>query len=368
MAGRDDGSRVRRAEPTDEGARTTEGRLRRRRLGSSAVEVTELGLGGAALGNLYRPVDDADARATVEAALAGGVDYIDTAPYYGYGLSEERVGAALAGCPPGSPVLSSKVGRLLLPRAGPPRSDQGFVAARSCDAVFDYTYDGVMRSWEASLRRLDRARIDVLLIHDIGAQTHGAADHPAVFEIAMQGAYRALDQLRRSNDIGAIGLGVNECAVCIEAMERGDFDCLLLAGRYTLLEQGALDALLPACATRGVSVIVGVPFNSGALVENPGEKLHYDYGIAMPAVTERIEALRRICAAHGVALPAAALRFPLLHERVAAVIPGARTPEEACSHRSWLDTSIPDSLWSDLVQAGLLDPRAPTAGVDKGSP
>ncbi|MGI9658801.1 MAG: aldo/keto reductase, partial [Gaiellaceae bacterium] len=262
-----------------------------------------MGFGGAALGNLYAPVDDATAEATVAQALAVGVGHFDTAPYYGYGLSEQRLGRALAGVERSAFTISSKVGRVLVPRAGGARSDQGFVDAHAFDPVFDYSYEGVMRSFESSLDRLAVDRIDVLLLHDIGALTHRRA-HPERFRVAMSDGLRAMVQLRDAGAIGAIGLGVNECAVCIEALERADLDCILLAGRYTLLEQTALDELLPLCDARGVSLVVGGPFNSGVLVEP--DLRHYDYAEPPAEIIERVERLRGGCAAHDVPLAAAA--------------------------------------------------------------
>jgi D-threo-aldose 1-dehydrogenase len=329
--------------------------------------VTPLGFGSAALGNLYAAVDDEVATATVETALQLGVRLFDTAPYYGYGLSEKRLGAALAASGASDIVVSTKVGRLLVPRQGEPRSDQGFVNALCFDPVFDYSHDGVMRSVEASLDRLGRDRIDVLLIHDIGTQTHGDDRHAEVFESAMEGGYRALEKLRRAGQIGAIGLGVNECAVCIEAMERGDFDCFLLAGRYTLLEQGAMRALLPACEKRGISIIVGGPYNSGILVEGSDAAANYDYRPAPPDVRERVARIAAVCRSHGVPLPAAALQFPLRHPTVACVIPGARTPLEVRAGVGWFEHRISDSLWSDLISEGLLDPEVALATPAPGA-
>ncbi|MBW2396310.1 MAG: aldo/keto reductase [Deltaproteobacteria bacterium] len=338
----------------------------RRRLGRTSVEVTRLGFGSAALGNLYDVIDDTAATATVTAALDAGVGYFDTAPFYGYGLSEQRLGCALASSAHEEVVLSSKVGRLLTPRTGPARSDQGFVGALPFDPVFDYSYDGVMQSVEASLRRLSRSRIDILLLHDVGAQTHGKENHTNIFEIAMSGGYVALDELRRAGDIGAVGLGVNETAVCLEAMERGDFDCFLLAGRYTLLEQNALDDLLPACLEREISIIIGGPYNSGILAEGPRSGAHYDYVAASSSMIDRVKSIRAICRMHEVPLAAAALQFPLRHSAVATVIPGARTEKEVHESAEWIRHPIPENLWSDLVEAGLLDPRSllspPTGG------
>jgi D-threo-aldose 1-dehydrogenase len=335
--------------------------IARRRLGRTDVYVTVLGFGAAALGNLYAPVSESAASDAVDAALESGIRYFDTAPFYGYGLSESRLGRSLARHSESEVIVSSKVGRLLVPRAGPARADQGFIDAEPFDPVFDYSYDGVLRSFEASLARLDRDRIDVALVHDIGGRTHGAAEHPRLFRQLLGGGLRALTELRSAGSIGAIGLGVNECAVCLEALEHADLDCFLLAGRYTLLEQGALEVLLPTCAERDVSVIVGGPFNSGILAEGPAASSHYDYAEVPPGILARVGKLAAICDAHEVPLAAAALQFPLYHPRVAAVIPGARSRAEVEANAAHLDLPIPEALWDDLKRAGLLAPEAPTA-------
>jgi D-threo-aldose 1-dehydrogenase len=335
----------------------------RRRLGRSDVYVTALGFGGAAIGNLYAAVPETTAKATVDRALALGIRHFDTAPYYGYGLSEERLGRALSATQRPALVISTKVGRLLTPRTGDARNDQGFIESNPFDPVFDYSYDGVMRSFESSLERLGTTRVDVLLMHDVGARTHGAARHPELFEIAIEEGFRAMRNLRDSGAVGALGLGVNECEVCVEAIERVDLDCILLAGRYTLLEQGALDRLLPSCEAREISLIVGAPYNSGVLVETGDARRHYDYGTATPETLDRVSRFRDICSEYGVPLAAAALQFPLQHPAVACVIPGARSPEEIEANAHWLELSLPTALYRDLVRAGLLDPRAPIEGA-----
>jgi D-threo-aldose 1-dehydrogenase len=333
---------------------------RRRRIGRTGLEVSCLGFGAAALGNLYAPVSDAAAAATVAAACGAGISLFDTAPFYGYGLSEQRLGRALHERPRASYVLSTKVGRLLVPRPPGSERDDGFVAAPPFDPVYDYSYDGVRRSVEESLGRLGCERIDVALIHDVGARTHGADAHPASFEAAMSGGYRALDELRRAGDLGAVGLGVNEWEVCLEAMERGAFDCFLLAGRYTLLEQGALARFLPACEARGISVIVGGPYNSGILASDPGPGSRYDYAPAAPEILDRARSIAAICRSHGVPLQAAALQLPLLHPAVASVIPGARSKAEVEANAAFVRHPVPQALWGDLKSAGLLAPDVPT--------
>ena len=326
--------------------------IAQRTLIRSGLSLSELGLGCASLAGIFRPVAEADARATIAEARRTGITYFDTAPFYGHGLSERLTGDGLRGGE--GLVLSSKVGRLLEPGL---RADPGaWVTALPFTPRYDYSYDGVMRSYEDSLQRLGLDRIDLLYIHDIGNLTHGEAAGPALFETAMTGGYRALEALRSSGAISGFGLGVNEVAVCEAAMARGDWDVFLLAGRYTLLEQSPLQGLMADCAARGTDIVVGGPFNSGVLVGGDS----FDYGAIPPEVACKVRAMTEVCTAHDVPLPAAALRFPLAHPAVKSVIPGPRTPQELAQIRAWWDHPIPAGLWSDLRSAGLIDPDAPT--------
>ena len=320
----------------------------RRKLGSTSVEVTTLGFGAAALGNLYRAISDATAQACLHAALG----YIDTAPHYGQGLSERRVGQAT-----GAYTLSSKVGRVLTPITTPPAGTErhGFVDGDPFEPHFDYSYDGVMRSFENSQKRLKHERIDILLAHDLGSQTHGA-DAPTHMKAFLDGGYKAMRDLKDQGLIGAIGLGVNEWQVCEEVMADADFDAILLAGRYTLLEQGALETFLPLCEAKGVSVIVGGPFNSGILTGGD----HYDYGRVPAEICTRVTKLKAVCAAHDVPLAATALQFPLAHPTVACVIPGMADAAEVAANVALFARDIPAALWDDLKTEGLLHDRAPT--------
>lgn len=321
-----------------------------------------IGFGGATLGNLYQPLPDAQARAALAAALEGGIAYVDTAPFYGFGLSEKRIGRVLADCDPaGRVVLSTKVGRLLEPD---PHADlaavrSGFVSPEPYRALFDYSYDAVMRSWEASRTRLGRERIDLVFAHDLGRRTHGA-DHPRHFRAFMEGGYRALRALRDSGQIAGIGLGVNETEVCVEALAHGDFDVILLAGRYTLLEQAPLDTLFPLCRERGVRLVIGGPYNSGILATGVGAAGRYDYGAAPAAVLDRVAAIERVCARHGVALAAAALQFPLGHPQVAAVLPGLADQAQARAALRLAAAPIAAGFWDELKREGLLRGDAPT--------
>ncbi|NOX49530.1 MAG: aldo/keto reductase [Gammaproteobacteria bacterium] len=336
--------------------------ITRTQLGNTRAMVSQLGLGGAAFGNLYSPITDQAAFDTMQTALSLGINHIDTAPFYGYGLSEQRIGHMLSmlNNPTNPPItLSSKVGRRLLARNRPPREDHGFIDALPYDPVFDYTYDGVMRSFQTSCERLGVEHISIVLFHDLGRMTHGKEKAPEYFRQAMQDGYRALHELRNEGRIDAIGLGVNETEVCMSAMQHAEFDCFLLAGRYTLLEQDALRNLLPLCATKGVSLIIGGPFNSGVLAELPNTPTHYDYAPANKTITDKVAALRQICHEYNVPLGAAALRFPLLHPAVVSGLPGARSAQEVTLNAQWLNLTIPKQLWHDLKDQNLIHIDAP---------
>ena len=329
--------------------------LDKRRLGRTSVEVTALGLGCATLGGSRVRVPREEAEAIVRAAWAGDVRYVDTAPYYGFGKAERCVGDALREVPRDEWVLSTKVGRLLRPRPTPAAS-QSPQPSMPFEAVFDYSYDAIIRSFEDSLQRLGLARIDILYVHDIGGFQHGREGHPAAMRTLRDSGYRALEELRRDGVVRAIGIGVNEREVLLEAMEWGAWDAFLLAGRYTLLEQAPLDDLLPKCVRSGVSIVVGGPFNSGILA---GRET-WNYNTAPPQIVARVDALKAVCDSHRVPLAAAALQFPLAHPAVAAIIPGPRTVEEFEANMKLLQYPIPPALWADLRDAKLLHPDAPT--------
>lgn len=325
-----------------------------------------LAFGAASIGNLYRAVPEDQARAVVARAWNAGVRYFDTAPHYGFGLSEKRLGAALAELDPEqSAIISTKVGRRLDPR---PEADlsavrQAFVTPEPYESVFDYSYDAVMRSHEASLKRLRRDRVDILYAHDIGSFAHGD-DHPRLFAEFLEGGYRAMCELRASGAVSAIGLGVNEVAVCEEMLAAGDVDLLMLAGRYTLLEQDPLDRLLPLCAERGVRLVIAGPYNSGILAKGVrgGSVPNFNYEPAPAAIVARVGRIEDICAAHGVPLAAAALQFPLAHPQVAAVVPGMGTVAQVDDALTLIRHPIPAAFWSDLRAAGLIRPDAPVPG------
>lgn len=336
--------------------------LATRPLGQTDLAVTELGFGAAGLGNLYAPVDEATARATIDAALAAGIGYVDTAPFYGFGLSERRVGDAIRHS---GALVSTKVGRLLAPDPAvvDDRERDGFRSAMPFAPVFAYDHASIMRSWEASLQRLGVARIDILYVHDIGRLTHGA-DHDRTFgDLVAGGGLRALEELRDGGAIGGFGIGVNEVAICLDVMAEARLDAILLAGRYTLLEQGALDRLMPACAEAGTSVVVGGPYNSGILATGTkGAMPYYDYAPAPEAVIARVAAIEAIADRFAVPLAAAALQFPLAHLVVASVIPGLADPQRVADTIGLYRTTIPHDFWAALKDEGLLRDDAPVPG------
>src|ERR1700721_3919163 len=292
-----------------------------RQIGRTALRVTELGLGCAPLGGSRIDVARQAAEAIVSAAWAAGVRYVDTAPFYGVGQPERGVGDAMRDHPRDEWVLSTKVGRLL--RANPTgRHADGRHHPLPFDPVYDYSHDGIMRSVEDSLQRLGLARIDILYVHDIGVYQHGSEAHPALMKTLRDSGYRALEELRGAGAVSAIGIGVNEREVLLEAMEWGQWDAFLLAGRYTLLEQAPLDDLLPKCIAAGTSIVVGGPLNSGILAGRDT----WNYEPAPPEVMTRVKAIAAICDSHNVPLPAAALPIPPAPKGGAAGLPGPRHP------------------------------------------
>jgi D-threo-aldose 1-dehydrogenase len=322
------------------------------------LELPTFGMGCSGLGNLYRAVGEEEAHTAITAAVNAGVRYFDTAPLYGFGLSEQRLGAALSSVSTPDLLISTKVGRVLRPVAPSAHARQGFVDTPPFDTVFDYSFDGIMQSFESSLARLGRTRVNILLAHDLGGQTHGA-DSARMTDAFLQGGYEAMRRLRASGHVDAIGLGVNETAICEELLDKVRLDVILLAGRYTLLEQGALP-LLDRCARLGVAVIVGGPFNSGLLVEAPeAGTVHYNYAVAPAPIVATVRKLRAVCEHFGVALPAAALRFPAGHSAVRCVLTGLSTARELEQAISWSNQPIRHELWLALREAGLIRATAP---------
>jgi D-threo-aldose 1-dehydrogenase len=332
--------------------------LPRRSLGRTGLQVSVLGFGTAPLGDLYSRLDDATAIATIERALESGINLVDTSPLYGHGLSEHRCGTAIRRVRRRDLVLCTKVGRWMDPRRGRGEAS-GFVGGQPHHAVVDYSYDGTMRSVEQSLLRLGTDRLDLLLIHDVDVWTHGIEAIEDRFREAMTGAYVALERLRAEGVVSGIGVGVNEAEMCVRFAQAGSFDTMLLAGRYSLLEQPALAEFLPLARKQGIAVMLGGVFNSGILATGvvPGAK--YNYRDAPPDILTKVKEIERVCAAHGVGLPTAALQFALGHPAVASVVLGAQNPEEVTRNVASLSSKVPAALWSDLKTERLLDGQAP---------
>lgn len=322
--------------------------------------MSAVGLGGAGIGNLYRAISDEQAVATVHDALASGFGLIDTAPYYGLGRSEARIGAALRLWSGPRPLLSTKVGRVLDPLApGEVAGDFGFADPLPFHPRFDYSRAGIRRSLEGSLERLGVDHIDFALVHDIGRHTHGD-DHPRLFRQFLDEALPELDVARSEGLVGKIGIGVNEWEVALETLQEASLDCILLAGCYTLLDQAAYTSgVLNHCAEKGVRVISAAVFNSGLLATRPNEASTYNYVTASGDVLEKAQRLWRLCEELGVAPQSAALQFPLAHPAVAAVIVGARSPAEVADLARWRCASLPGELWRRLKLDGFIAEGAP---------
>lgn len=321
---------------------------------------TALGFGAAQMGNYLRPLTDEHCAATLHEGWAAGVRYYDTAPFYGLGLSEIRVGRMLSQQPRDEFLLATKVGRVLDPCA--PGEENGilFVDTPQVRFSYDYSYDGVMRSYEASLSRLGVDRVDILYVHDVDALVHGSneAAEARVRELMDEGGWRAVAQLRDAGDVAALGVGVNQWEACARMLDVADPDLFLLAGRYTLLEQEPLTELFPRCEARGVGVVVGGPYNSGILAGGDT----YNYGAVPGDVADRVRRIAAVCERHDVALGRAALQFPLGHPLVVSVIPGSQTPEQMRANAAMLDTPVPAALWDELREAALIAAGAPVPG------
>jgi D-threo-aldose 1-dehydrogenase len=326
----------------------------KRKVGQTGLQVTTLGLGGASLAGIFSAVSEDQARATINRALDVGINYYDTAPQYGMGRSEHLMGNTLRARREGT-ILSTKVGRLLKPFFGQRPEGFNWVDPTPFDQVYDYSYDAVMRSFEDSLQRLGLNKVDIVYVHDIGVATHGVEENKRLWKQLETGGYRALQELKSAGIISAIGLGVNEWEVLMDAFALGDWDVFLLAGRYTLLEQTSLDPFLTTCLKRQASVVIGGPFNSGVLVGGST----WNYGKAPEAVIAKVKALEAVCRDFNIPLPAAALQFPLTHPAVCNVLPGPRSPEELDGILDWWNTSIPDELWSAFADKGLVAPGTP---------
>ena len=329
----------------------------KRQVGQTALQITELGFGSGTIGTNFAPVPAEQGRATVSRALDIGINYIDTAPQYGYGRSEHLVGDVLRERRADA-VLSTKVGRLLKPVHGPRKSPHNWVDPLPFDEHYDYSYDAIMRSFEDSLQRLGLNKIDILYVHDIGPATHGVEGNKPLWEQLKSGGYRAIRELRDSGAISAIGLGVNEWQVLMEAFELGDWDVFLLAGRYTLLEQTSLSPFMAKCVERKASVVAAAPFNGGALMGTGT----WNYAKAPEEIIRRVADLEAVCKSFDIPIGAAALQFPLAHPAVCSVLTGPKSPAEVDGIHDWWQVKIPAELWGTLAARGLLAPGTPIPG------
>jgi D-threo-aldose 1-dehydrogenase len=337
--------------------------LPRRRLGRSPLEVTTIGMGCAPLGELFVRVDDATAQATLQEAWDGGIRYFDTAPEYGLGLSEHRVGQFLRSRPRNEFLLSTKVGRLLHAPWDVAKYKKVFwTGGLDFEFRFDYGYDAIMRSMEDSFQRLGLNRVDVLLIHDLDVFTHGSQlQVDAHLTQLLTGGWRALVDLRAGGMIGAIGAGLNDAGMMLRLLETTDLDFFLLAMRYTLLEHDTLDVELPRCVEKGVGLVIGGVFNSGISATGAVPGATYNYAPATPEIMRRVARIEAVCRRHDVPLPAAALQFPLGHPAVAAVIPGAISPAQVAANIAGVRQKIPTDFWAELKREKLIRADAPTA-------
>ncbi|MFT6991219.1 MAG: D-threo-aldose 1-dehydrogenase [Paraglaciecola sp.] len=332
----------------------------KRQIGKTNLQVTELGFGAATLGNLYHPMEDIAAEESITKAMELGLNQFDTAPFYGFGLSERRVGNALRKFDANDYILSTKVGRILEPCAKA-EDKYGFCSPMPFEPKYDYSYDGIMRSFEHSIQRLGLSKIDILYMHDIGRATHGD-DHERLFKIAMEGGYKAMDELRSQGLVSAIGLGVNEFEVCEQAMDHGYFDCFLLAGRYSLLEQESLESFLPRCVKENSSIVLGGPYNSGILatgVRQEGVVPHYNYEPASESIINKVAKIEDICQEFNVPLAAAALQFPLAHPAIVSVIPGLSSASRVETTVTLMEYDIPSEFWLALQSASLIHSSSP---------
>lgn len=335
----------------------------RRKVADTSLHLPVFGMGTAHLGELYGKVDEAVSRATLDAAWDGGVRYFDTAPWYGRGLSEHRLGGFLRTKPRSDFVITTKVGRTLHRPSDLSTFDRGpWVGGLNFEVNFDYSYDGIMRSYEQALQRLALDTVDALVIHDLDSIFHDDATIAAHTKDLTDSGMKALDELKSKGDIAAFGMGINMKEQLADLAQKVDLDFALVAMPYTLIDQDSLQTGMQACVDRNVSVIIGAPFASGILATGSAGAAHYNYGAAEAHVVEKVRRIEEVCAAHGISLQAAALQFPLAHPAAVAIIPGAAKPEELTANIGSIDADIPSAFWADLKSEGLIVPDAPVPG------
>lgn len=333
--------------------------LNKRQLGKTPIWVSELGFGGASIGNLYHNCTQQQAQETLTAAWDLGIRYFDTAPEYGHGLSERRIGDALRDLPRDQYRLSTKVGDLLRAHSQilPPRNK--FINKLPFHLQFDYTYDGIMRAFEDSLQRLGLNQIDILLVHDLDPIVHQEEKFLAYFKSYINGGYKALDQLRKERVVQAIGLGVKQWEVCAKVMEEGDYDCFMLQGNYTLLEQPAFENFMPLCLAKKIALLLAGPYASGILATGPVEGAYYHHSHANEEILQRVRLIQRICDTHTTPMQAVALQFPLKHPAITSVVVGAATRDEIRNNSHYLQYNIPNALWAELKSEKIIPESAP---------
>ena len=337
-------------------------RIGQRGIGATGLSVSTLGFGTMAIGGQYTDVDDAAAMATIAAALQAGITFFDTAPQYGCGLAEERLGAVLGASPPKGIVVSSKVGKRIVPlgSGGQPQRALHFPGGHDADMTFDFSFDGTFRIVEETLARLGRDKIEMLLVHDVTRHFHGDDGIEAAVDTAMRGTLKALHRLRDDGVVDAIGIGLKDVDVAMRFVEEGDIDVALVPGRLTLINQSAMTSgLLDLCSKHGVAFIAAAPFDSGILATGAVPGARSGYQAASAEVVARVDAMQRVCTSHGVALQSAALQYPLRHPAVAAVLAGMKTPLEVKQNAAWVVAPIPDAVWTELTPAsGVGQPEA----------
>jgi D-threo-aldose 1-dehydrogenase len=322
--------------------------MNKRRIGRTTLETTEIGFGGASLGGLYRACPRETAIETLQSAWDAGIRYFDTAPFYGFGLSERRFGDFLRDKPREDYVLSTKVGRLLRPVPESEVPDHSYVDPLPFAVDYDYSYDGIMRSVDFSYARLGLNRIDILFVHDIGVYTHGVEKTKLHFRQLMDSGLKALDELKSSGVIAAYGLGVNEVQICLDVMRQAPLDCILLAGRYSLLDRSAEPELLALCEEFKTSLVIGGAFNSGILATGPVTGANFDYGPASPDILERVAGMQRVAEARGIPLAAAALAFPLRNSVVATMLLGTASPATLRRNLDLLSVDVPEDVFAEF--------------------
>lgn len=329
--------------------------MKNRTLAKSGLALSELSFGSAGIGNLFDPISTVQAEAAVQAAWDGGIRYFDTAPHYGAGLSERRLGCAIHSLHDKQRVISTKVGRILTPlQKGQPPEALGFVEEGPFSRVYDYSYDAVMRSFEDSIQRIGVAEIDILLMHDIGSFNHGDA-HDLIFKTAMESGYKAMDELRSEGLVKAIGLGVNEWQVCSDTFDHANFDCFMAANCFTLLNQDITETFTDQCAARNVDLIVAAPFNSGILATGSKDPSAYLYSDAPESILKKVASMERVCKQFNVSLGAAAIQYPLRFDVVKSVTIGMTMASRIAKNCEWYQENLPEAFWQELQKQGLVE-------------